>query len=167
MNRIFNGLYGTLHMAGGYLRYNGSFLKRLPLPPVIPNSLGHMGKIMQFLSQMQYELQINHNLNFEAKNISNLIDFFKRLSDCLVDSIYLDSLKSVKINKMLNSEHFFPKVKFKYFLPRFNSIKYQFYKLDELKNTFNKIYDFYKDCSNDENLLLEIQNFTHSFNNTN
>jgi hypothetical protein len=167
MNKIFNGLYGTLHMAGGYLRYNGSFLKRLPLPSSIPNSLGDMGKIMQFLSQMQYELQINHNLNYEVNNISNLKDFFKRLSNCLVDSIYFDSLKNVKINKMLNSEHFFPKIEFKYFLPRFNSIKYQFYKLDELKNTFNKIYDFYKVCTNDENLLLEIQNFTHPFNNTN
>jgi hypothetical protein len=167
MNRIFNGLYGTLHMAGGYLRYNGSFLKRLPLPSSIPNSLGHMGKIMQFLSQMQYELKLNHNLNFKVNKISNLIGFFKRLSNCLVDSIYFDCLKNGKINKMLNSEHLFPKIEFKYFLPRFNSIKYQFYKLDELKDTFNKIYDFYKVCTSNENLLLEIQNLTNPFNNTN
>ena len=32
INTAFNALYGTLHMSGGYLRYNGSFIKNLPMP---------------------------------------------------------------------------------------------------------------------------------------
>ena len=31
LNFYFNSLYGTTHMAGGYLRFNGSYLKELPI----------------------------------------------------------------------------------------------------------------------------------------
>ena len=165
VNTIFNSLYGTLHMAGGYLRYNGSFLKRLPLPSFLPSSLGYLGKILQFLTQLQYELKTNHNLNFETKEVSNLMRFFKRLSNSLVNSLYLDNLEDEELNKLLNSKNFFPKVKFKYFLMRFNLFKYQYYNSDELKNTFNKINEIFEVCNKNNNLLLEIQNSSKVFNN--
>ena len=165
MNTIFNGLYGTLHMAGGYLRYNGSFLKRLPLPSFLPSSLGYLGKILQFLAQLQYEIQTNLNLNFETKDVSNLMGFFKKLSNSLVNSLYLDNFEDEELNKILNSENFFPKVKFKYFLPRFNLFKYQYYNSEELKDTFNKINEIFEVCNKNNNLLLEIQKISNFFNN--
>lgn len=164
MNTVFNSLYGTLHLAGGYLRYNGSFLKRLPLPSFLPSSLGYLGKIMQFLAQLQYELQTNSTLNFESKEISNLMGFFKILSNSLVNSLYLDNIKNVELDKLLNSKNFFPKVKFKYFLPRFNLVKYLYYNSDELENTFKKINKFFEVCSNNHNLMFEVQELSKIFN---
>ncbi|MCK4381880.1 MAG: Eco57I restriction-modification methylase domain-containing protein, partial [Candidatus Lokiarchaeota archaeon] len=49
INLVFKALYGTLHMSGGYLRYNGSFIKKLPMPESFPTSLSYLGKIIQFL----------------------------------------------------------------------------------------------------------------------
>ena len=165
MNKIFNALYGTLHMAGGYLRYNGSFLKRLPLPSFLPSSLGYLGKIMQFLHQLQYELQVTPTLNFKAKEVSILIGYFERLSNYLVYSLYQDDLNNEKNIKLVNSEDFFPKIKFKYLSPKFNLLNYQFFKSDEIKSTFSKINDFYEVYNKDKNFMLEIQNSSHPFNN--
>ena len=157
MNKIFNGLYGTLHMAGGYLRYNGSFIKRLPMPPSMPISLAHIGRIMQFLSQLKYEQKNSKNLqNLIANKISDLIEFFGRLSNEMVDYLYLELSNRKEIANLLNSNEIFPKVNFKYFLPRFNLSRYQCYNLDELENIINEIYDFYYKFSHNKDLLEEI-----------
>ena len=157
MNKIFSGLYGTLHMAGGYLRYNGSFIKRLPMPPSMPISLGYIGKIIQFLSQLKYEQQNSKSLKkFDINKISNLIVFFYNLSNEMVEHLYLEHSNRKEIAKLLNSNDNFPKVNFKYFLPRFNLSRYQCYNLDELENTINKINDFYYKCYYNKDLLEEI-----------
>ncbi|MFX1494657.1 MAG: Eco57I restriction-modification methylase domain-containing protein, partial [Promethearchaeota archaeon] len=47
INLAFKSLFSSLHMAGGYLRINGSFIKRLPLPNIFPTSISRLGKIIQ------------------------------------------------------------------------------------------------------------------------
>ena len=39
MDSVFKTLFGTLHMSSGYLRFNGSFIKRLPMPNFFPRSI--------------------------------------------------------------------------------------------------------------------------------
>ena len=117
-------------MSGGYLRFNGSFIKRLPMPNLFPVSLYHIGKIIQFLSQLKYEMNIKSELKIfreiNTTNIKNYLDFFKKLANSLVFLLYLEenyekSNKSYSIlYNILYSEDYFPNIQFKYLTPRFN-----------------------------------------------
>jgi len=139
INTVFNALYGTLHMSGGYLRYNGSFMKTLPMPESFPTSLSYIGKIIQFLSQLRYELLQESIDEVKLLEIEKLIDFYQNLTNSLVAQLYLQFEPYDELNKLLNSPNSVPNIKIKNFKCRFDLPKYLTYSKEELKETLNQI----------------------------
>ena len=171
MDKIFKTLFSSLHMAGGYLRFNGSFIKRLPLPREFPLSLSVCGKYLQILSQLNYDFCSKHILEISKLNffkekhhlqISKLQHFLMNLSNSLVKLLYLDELY-LEHNKDFNSLRNFLyseikpiELQFKYLLPRYQINKYDTYTLDELKTTLDTIKSFSKNVCNNEDLMSQI-----------
>ena len=87
---VFKTLFSSLHMAGGYLRFNGSFIKRLPILKEFPQIFSLIGKLLQFLSQLSYD--INSGLREEYRDLSEQIkkwtDFFSNLANSLVQLLF-------------------------------------------------------------------------------
>ena len=149
MNDVFNALFGTLHMSGGYLRYNGSFIKRLPMPNNYPLSLSRLGKIIQFLAQFNYNLSGKMEPprldGTQLKKVEIYLSFFKELSNSLVHVLFVNKppekstydLESLK--KILDSEHDFPDIDFKFFKPRFDLPKFKFTRIEDLKNILSEV----------------------------
>lgn len=162
LNQVFNSLYGTLHMSGKYLRYNGSFMKTLPMPESFPIILSKIGRINQFLSQLVFFLIQESNSSFKneinSKNISNLLEFYIKLSNSLVYQLYMRSEEGIELNKLLKSANLLPDIKFKYFHPRFDLPKYVKYTIRELKDNIDQIYSCSKNLSNNLDLMYEINN---------
>ena len=163
INSVFNALYGTLHMSGGYLRYNGSFIKKLPMPKSFPLILSKIGRINQFLSQLEFFLLQESNTPFnneiKSKKISNLLEFYKKLSNSIVYQLYMRSEEGIELNKLLKSVNLLPNIKFKYFYPRFDLPKYVEYTNREMRDNIDQIYSCFKNLSNNLNLLYEINNY--------
>jgi tRNA1(Val) A37 N6-methylase TrmN6 len=173
LNSVFKTLFSTLHMAGGYLRFNGSFIKRLPIPRKLPQSLSQLGKILQLLSQLKYdlnspefdELKYSELEKFKTsynKKINILLTFFNRLSNSLVNLLYLDEyyLKSNSdyflIRKLLGLEFKSIKIPTRFLIPYFNINSYNNCSLDELDYILNDIYKFFNDLYEDKNLIKQI-----------
>lgn len=143
VNQIFKSLYGTLHMSGGYLRINGSFIKRLPVPNYLPVSLSYLSKILQFLSQLRYELLQKPILpspnKIKFNEIETYIKFYEEFSNTLVNHIYFGTQNengSIDAKDLPNIEFKFIKSYYKF--PRFES-----YSNEELVLNLNKISLFY------------------------
>ena len=143
INQIFKSLYGTLHMSGGYLRINGSFIKRLPIPKDLPDSLSHLSKILQFLSQLRYELLQKPTLpslkKIKLDVIEKYIEFYETHSNSLVNQLYFDNQKRggiINVKDLPNIDFKFIKSYYKF--PRFES-----YTNEELFLNLNKISVFY------------------------
>lgn len=84
VNYLFTSLFGSLHMASGYLRYNGSFLRRIPIPEKIPKILSVVGRILHFLHQ---------NKNIQKKdNFETLIEFFERFANAIINVLYFTDI---------------------------------------------------------------------------
>ncbi|MCK4781199.1 MAG: hypothetical protein KAT57_13450, partial [Candidatus Lokiarchaeota archaeon] len=147
LDLVFKTLFGTLHMAGGYLRFNGSFIKRLPMPRKFPVFLSQLGKILQLLSQLKYDLdskqlEIVRNPEIERFNnkyyneIQCFLKFFKRLSNSLVnlsflDDFYLESDLDYYILRDLFDLKIEPqKVPYKFLIPRFDIKNYKIFSLN-------------------------------------
>ena len=171
MDKIFKILFSSLHLAGGYLRFNGSFIKRLPIPDSFPFSISIIGKILQILTQLKFDLDCeNLNLKLEEFNLKkkykqeivNLISFFSNLNNALVKLMYLDEyfLKS-NIDYSVVREFLFSKftikISFKYLLPRFNVLKYESFQLNELESVLVAIKKFY-------NLIISDKVLVNQFN---
>jgi len=149
MNNVFNALFGTLHMSGGYLRYNGSFIKRLPMPENYPLSLSRLGKIIQFLTQLLYDLprrmEPTHSDIPQLKNIESYLSFFKELTNSLVNALFVNrppeksSHDIGSLKKMLESKIIFPDIDFKYIKSRFDLPKFKLTQIEELKRNLSKI----------------------------
>ncbi|MBY9015933.1 MAG: Eco57I restriction-modification methylase domain-containing protein [Candidatus Lokiarchaeota archaeon] len=163
LNQVFNSLYGTLHMSGNYLRYNGSFMKTLPMPESFPIILSKIGRINQFLSQLVFFLLLESNSSFKneinSKNIGNLLEFYKKLSNSLVYQLYMRSEEGIELNNLLKSANLLPNIKFKYFLPRFDLPKYIKYTNRELRENIDQIYSCSKILSSNLDLMHEINNY--------
>ena len=147
INLVFKALYGTLHMSGGYLRFNGSFIKKLPMPEIFPTSLSYLGKIIQFLSQLRFEILQEPNDEIKLLEIEKLLNFYQSLTNSLVAQLYLQFEPYDELNKLLNSPNSVPNVKIKNFKCRFDLPKYLTYLKGELKenlyqinNSFNFLY---------------------------
>ncbi|TXT60483.1 MAG: Restriction modification methylase [Promethearchaeota archaeon] len=133
INNIFNSLFGSLHMSSGYLRYNGSFIKRLPMIKSFPPSLCRLGKIAQFLSQLKYDFSQGHleelkNLispKCELRLDSN-IEFSLKLINAVVNLLFLKKMNKIflgknnSIERLLLTKNSFPKFPYKYNIHRFN-----------------------------------------------
>jgi hypothetical protein len=173
MDRIFKTLFSSLHMAGGYLRFNGSFIKRLPIPHKIPISISDCGKILQVLYQLQYDLNSDFTLEKKKREITvhfdkfhmevtHLIQFFRKLNNSLVNLLYLDELYlGLKKDYNMIREFLYSKLdvkdlQFKYLLPRYQLIKYDTYKIEEIKNIISKIKNLLKGLLDNKALLKQI-----------
>lgn len=171
MDKIFKTLFSSLHMAGGYLRFNGSFIKRLPLPQNLPLSLSICGKCLQILSQLDYEFSSKHiykiselsllKEEFQQK-INGLLEFFINLSNALVSLLYLDELYLEynedydRLRDLLYSKINLDKIHFKYLLPRYQIDKYNTYRIEELKSTLDTIKKFSNNLRDDKDLIAQI-----------
>ena len=171
MDKIFKTLFSSLHMAGGYLRFNGSFIKRLPLPQEFPLSLSVCGKYLQIVSQLNYDFcskqihEISELIPLKEKYqliISKLQHFFMNLNDSLVKLLYLDELYLEhnkdfdNLRNLLYSEIKPVELQFKYLLPRYQISKYDTYTLDELNTTLDIIKSFSKNIGKNEDLMSQI-----------
>ena len=173
LDLVFKTLFGTLHMAGGYLRFNGSFIKRLPMPRKFPVFLSQLGKILQLLSQLKYDLdskepEIVRNPEIERFNnkyyneIQCYLKFFKRLSNSLVnllffDDFYLESDLDYYILRDLFDLKLEPqKVPYKFLIPRFDIKNYKIFSLNELDSILTKIEKLYSRLYNNTGLINQM-----------
>lgn len=171
MDKIFKTLFSSLHMAGGYLRFNGSFIKRLPIPHKIPVSISDCGKILQVLYQLQYDL--NSDFAIETKEfkllyakfhieVTQLIQFFRKLINSLVNLLYLDELYLASkkdynmLREFLYSKLEVNQIQFKYLLPRYQIINYETYKTEDIENVIGEVKILLKELLENEVLLNQI-----------
>ncbi|MFX0022379.1 MAG: Eco57I restriction-modification methylase domain-containing protein [Candidatus Hermodarchaeota archaeon] len=173
MDSVFKSLFSTLHMAGGYLRCNGSFIKRLPMPKEFPDLLSQLGKILQFLSQLKYDLNSSSFkvaksidlVKFKKKyfqELNSYLIFFTKLSDSLVKLLYLDELY-LKYNldykilrDLLNLNRNFIQIPPKFWMPYFQVKNYRLYSLDELESIVGEIIKFYSQFAGNKELLNQV-----------
>lgn len=92
---FFRSLYGSTHMAGGYLRFNGSYLKELPI--YIPNNDEKI--IIEFLSKAIYFVK-----NFEDDKILETdIDVIEyqlyELLNCTIYELYFKNVLGTNVLK--------------------------------------------------------------------
>jgi len=148
IDNVFKSLYGTLHMSGGYLRINGSFIKSLPMPKDLPESLAQISKIISFLSQLKYDLTQNNEF-LKTKDIKiNVIDehltFFQTLSNLLVNQLYEITIEEIRLKKILKSSNNFPDIPFKFFYTYSDLPQYRTYTEEELCYNFKQIENFHQ-----------------------
>ncbi len=173
LDLVFKTLFSTLHMAGGYLRFNGSFIKRLPLPRKFPLFLSQLGKVLQLLSQLKYDLdskesEIVKNPELEGFNnkyynqIQNYLNFFKRLSNSLVKLLFLDefylesNLDYFILRELFDLNIELQKIPYKFLIPRFDINNYKIYSLNELDSILTKIKKLYNRLHNKTGLINQL-----------
>jgi len=156
INTAFNALYGTLHMSGGYLRYNGSFIKNLPMPDRFPTSLSYLGKIIQFLSQLKFELLQEPIDDIKLLEIKKFLSFYQSLSNSLVTQLYLQFKPYNELNKLLNSPNSIPDIKINNFKCRFDLPKYNTYLKEELKEILNQVNNSFNFLNDNSKLVHQI-----------
>jgi hypothetical protein len=156
INLVFKALYGTLHMSGGYLRFNGSFIKKLPMPEIFPTSLSYLGKIIQFLSQLRFEILQEPNDEIKLLEIEKLLNFYQSLTNSLVAQLYLQFEPYDELNKLLNSPNSVPNIKIKNFKCRFDLPNYLTYLKGELKENLNQINNLFNLLCGNSKLVKQI-----------
>ena len=147
MNLVFKTLFGTLHMSGGYMRFNGSFIKRLPMPKEFPNSLNYLGRINQFLSQLIYDYNsgLIEDKEINITEIGKYSNFFKELTNSLVEVLFLkdfddnDNQNHTSLKQILYSKNLFPEIQVKYNNTNFSLPKFEIYQKKERTDNINKI----------------------------
>ncbi len=169
LDTVFKTLFSSLHMAGGYLRFNGSFIKRLPLPRKFPVFLSQLGKILQLLSQLKYDFdskEIVRNPVIERSNnkyyneIQCYLKFFTRLSNSLVNLLFLDdfylesNLDYYLLRELFDLKIEPQKVPYKFLTPRFDI--YKIFSLNELDSILTKIKKLYSRLHNNTGLINQI-----------
>ncbi|MFX0135108.1 MAG: Eco57I restriction-modification methylase domain-containing protein [Candidatus Hodarchaeota archaeon] len=177
LDSVFKTLFSTLHMAGGFLRFNGSFIRRLPMPRKLPVFLSQLGQIIQLLSQLKYDLnsikpeimknlEIQHVKDKYYNNIIRQANFFNRLSNSLVKLLYLDDfyLKS-NLNYNILREFLDFKIEtlnlqVKFLNPRYSLQNYELYQLNELEAILFDISEIYHRLSNKTALLDQMDHIT-------
>jgi len=137
----------------------------LPMPENFPESLSHLGKINQFLSQLIYE---QSNLLFNSQKIAKYHNFFINLSDTLVSFLYLhkilDKTKFKNLLKLLTQPPEPPEdfqLEVKYLTPRFNLPKFKIYSEQELRLNLLSIENSYKFLNDNKILINEINELTN------
>ncbi|MDX1797126.1 MAG: TaqI-like C-terminal specificity domain-containing protein [Candidatus Lokiarchaeia archaeon] len=175
MNSVFKSLFSTLHMAGGYLRFNGSFIKRLPMPRKFPMFLSQLGKILQFLSQLNYSF---NSPNFEyARNnelekfkdkynhkINVSLTFFNKLSNSLVKLLFLDefylkyNINYNILRDLLNLGGDYQQIPVKFLIPVFHLKNYKVFSFNELDCILTEIVKFCRRLNCSKELLKQVDN---------
>jgi tRNA1(Val) A37 N6-methylase TrmN6 len=173
MDSIFKTLFSTLHMSGGYLRFNGSFIKRLPMPRKIPVFLSQLGKILHLLSQLIYDFTSSRFENVKNPELEKLktkyhdeiniyLNFFTKLNNSLVkllflDDLYLESnLDYCFLRNLLELKIELIQNPFRFFIPDFDLKKYHVYSLNELESILSGIIKLYTPLHNNIDLLNQV-----------
>jgi len=163
INLVFKTLFSSLHMAGNYLRINGSFIKRLPLPEILPTSISRLGKILQFLFQFKSDFigtdQFDPPEEVKITFLEKMICFYKKFSNSLVNGIYLKKADSIELENLINSVNFLPNIQLKYFTHGYNLPKYVIYRKQEVESIFNSILNTYIGLSTNKKILEQIWQF--------
>ncbi|MFX1497443.1 MAG: Eco57I restriction-modification methylase domain-containing protein [Promethearchaeota archaeon] len=163
INRVFKTLFGTLHMAGDYMRINGSFIKRLPMLEMIPTSFSGLGKTIQFLSQLKSEFKetdaIKSLENIDISFLEKMINFYDKLSNAIINGLYLKKSNSLDYKILSNSIKNLPKIRTRYFSQYYRLSKHTIYSENERESTFNSILDIYNDLKYDKQILKQIEKF--------
>ena len=173
INDIFKSLFGTLHMSGGYLRFNGSFIKRLPMIEKLPFPLSRLGKLSQFLSQFEYDLvngSISNTTYLKSKFKDILPLNFKfsiRLTNALVNYFYLremDGIISEKfgiIKEIIQKNNFLPDFSYKYNIKRFESVSMKTFKEKDMVDLLISIDKHFNELRENERLISAIKKLEH------
>jgi hypothetical protein len=143
-------------MSGGYLRYNGSFIKNLPMPESFPTSLSYLGKIIQFLSQLRFELLQEPIAEINLLEIEKLLKYYRNLTNSLVIQLYLQLKPYTELNELLNSPNSVPNIEIKNFKLRFDLPKYLTYLKGELKEILNQINNSFNFLNDNSKLVDQI-----------
>ena len=180
IDSVFKTLFSTLHMAGGYLRYNGSFIKRLPMPKEFPSILTQLGEILQLLTQLKYDFNsyklefVNNTKLLRFKNkyhtdLNKILSYFDTLGNSLTNLLYLEELYvnhnidySI-IEELLNSKNEFQIIPSKFLIPQFNLENYKMFQINELDDILSEINDLYSQLNTNWTLLNQINNEVKNF----
>ncbi len=172
MDSVFKTLFGTLHMSGGYLRFNGSFIKRLPMPNNFPKSISQLGKYLQFLSQLKYELLQNSDLelleDISLENIELYLDFFQSLVNSFVDLLYMkkkdkqSNQSSLISEDLMESDYQFPEIDSKCLYIRYNLLSIQ---KKEFMGTLRQIKNTYLNLNTNSKLVNDMERIKNILNN--
>jgi hypothetical protein len=156
INNIFNWLFGTLSMSGNYLRFNGSFIKRLPIIDRFPDSFSYIGKYNQILAQALFD-----NSTTQYPKIKYFSNFFSDLGNTLV---YLEYLKDFdeffsteydSLNRLLERNFF--DVDFKYTIKRFNIPNYETYTINEFELILKQLKKLITHLNDKRTLISKIK----------
>ncbi|MBN1216541.1 MAG: N-6 DNA methylase [Candidatus Lokiarchaeota archaeon] len=164
MDSIFKALFGTLHMSGGYLRFNGSFIKKLPMPHYFPIILARLGKVLQFLYQLEYDYNYNRDYfqNFKNNNIKENQTFLSSLSEALIKLLYLSDLKDdsylsfSELINLLDSKNKFFDFDFKFIYPYFMLESFNIISKKNQQKLIFEIQENIKEFRDNMKLLEEI-----------
>jgi len=164
IDSVFKTLFGTLHMSGGYLRFNGSFIKRLPMPNYFPRSISQLGKCLQFLSQLKYELLNNSELelleDISLENIELYLDFFQSLVNYYVDLLYMkkkdkqSNQDSLIPNYLKENDFELPEIDSKFIFIRFYLLSIQ---KKEFIGTLRQIENTYLNLKTNSQLVNDME----------
>ena len=133
------------------------------MPNHFPVSLAYLGKIIQFLSQLKYDMRKKPILkvfeNISIEHIEKYLRFFLSLSNSLVILLYFEKDYSVNSYKLLHKililKTSFPNIEFEFILKYFNIPKFKTNK--DLKSILLNIENLFLKFSNEKNLILEME----------
>ncbi|MGM0468512.1 MAG: Eco57I restriction-modification methylase domain-containing protein [Promethearchaeati archaeon] len=166
LDTLFKNLYETLHMSGGYLRFNGSFIKKLPIPEYLPSSLGSIGKILQILIQYEYDSLESLSMQevISPYILNQNITFLQSLCESLIQILYLSKLdyniekKFPELLRLLFSKNIFPDINFKFSKRYFDLPKFSVFSDTDILSIYSQIKSINKKLENNKILKNEINN---------
>ncbi len=158
LNEIFSSLYSGTHLAGGYLRYNGSYLKELPI--IIPED----PKLQSVLSKLaNYQLFLTQSQLIENKpKLNDLKIYFNKLSNYLIESIYFQ--KELKLSTVTKLNANLEEINFDSWIlelvsKNFKNIEENFLENDTSKNLLNKILNSFSELQGESEIETELLNY--------
>jgi len=160
IDKTFKTLYGSLHMAGGYLRFNGSFIKSLPIPDRFPQVISELSKILQFLCQFKNDMFKNSNSKnseIDINNIQKYFKFYNMICNSLIAQLYFRDQRFKELNSLLNNKNYIPPIQVKYFKPLYDLPKYVCYEKREIYEILKIIDDKWHDLNSNSNIIREIE----------
>ncbi|HUT81494.1 MAG TPA: DNA methyltransferase [Candidatus Bathyarchaeia archaeon] len=99
LNRYFSTLYESTHMSGGYLRFNSSYLKQLPvLLPESKEDLFIFNRFADYILLLKYIFYEDQTNNPE---LEKLIEFYIEIIDLLVLELYLKDIVKTKLTPII------------------------------------------------------------------
>ncbi|MHA1125313.1 MAG: Eco57I restriction-modification methylase domain-containing protein [Candidatus Heimdallarchaeota archaeon] len=122
MDEYYSSLYSGTHLAGGYLRYNGSYLKELPIAypkeDEVLNLFEKLANYILFLSQIQFSSTKFYNAH--KSEIKTICSYFDLYANELVDHLYLN--KDHLLEKINKSKKHFKAISFDSWLRMINDL---------------------------------------------